>query len=212
MYYPRMANNARSCPSCGTPAAHPTQTLCLKCQGHIPLEGPGRGKCQCCGNNLPASRREGMILHAVGGNLFRMGTIAEHSCPKCGDPSPTAPSNFTDVGCLFVGLQVLAWSILVPIILANIEGAWHLSGGKAFLAVFVMLIVLCIWTNWASKSFLLAIPLFALLTFWPFFVADPTDGLAPPNLRMQIFVVTLAVNVVAFAFLLKRRRKPFAKW
>jgi hypothetical protein len=58
----------------------------------------------------------------------------------------------------------------------------------------------------------MAIPLFALLTFWLFFVADPTNGTAPPDLRMKIFVVTLAVNLVAFAFLLKRRRKPFAKW
>jgi O-antigen ligase len=90
--------------------------------------------------------------------------------------------------------------------LFSYKGPYHLSGGKALLAALAIVIVLGTWVGWASRFALLALPLFAALTFWPFVPEGPMD------VKMKFFMPTLVVNLLAFPLLLKTRRKPFAKW
>jgi hypothetical protein len=201
----------RVCPRCKTPAQHETQTLCTNCQGILLVERPGRGRCFCCGEKLAAPlMRPGITLTSVGGGFFGMGGSIEHSCLRCGDPHPTEGSGFRGIGSLLVGLQVLAWSIIAPAILYSYKGPYQLSGGKAALTGLLMLVVLMVWTNLTRIAALLAVPLFILLTFWPFVM--PWPDAMPDDIKMKIFIATLIVNLISFSMLVKVRRKPFANW
>jgi hypothetical protein len=61
-----------------------------------------------------------------------MSVSTNPGCLRCGDPNPTSPSNFSGIGLFLIGLQALAWSIVVPAMLFSLKGPYHLSGGKAF--------------------------------------------------------------------------------
>ncbi len=201
-----LATLKRTCPKCKADL-HREQTWCPNCQSDVPLDQrPGRGNCFCCGGPLKAPLILGSGLAHVGDGTYRLSSVSNPSCLRCGDPNPTAPSRISEIGMFAVVLQVLAWSIAVPILLWAPGGPYKLGGGKAFAAGVLILVLLCAWVFRARRTVVLALPLFALLTFWPFAVDGAKD------LRIQIFIATLVVNVLAFLMLVKTRRKPFGKW
>lgn len=213
----------RFCSVCNTEASHPTQTLCAKCQSRLPVYWEDRGKCLCCGSALGdpvyhgGSGLSGTGIGFVGGQAVTVsvgGGSFNYSCTRCGDPTPTAHSRYSSLGTLLVGLQVLVFGIGLSVWLWQTQGPWHLSGGKAALAGLSSFVVLGVLTLLVRIQVWLAVPLFLLLAFWPVYVPAPVEIPVDvvPGLRIKALAIAVTLNLIAFALLLKIRRKPFARW
>lgn len=138
----------------------------------------------------------------------------DFSCTHCGDPTPKAYSRCSSLGGVLVGIQVLAYGIGLSVWLSQTQSPWHLSGVKATLAGFGSVLVLGLMNIWGRPLVWLAPLLFPLLAFWPLYIPAPAEIPVDvvPGLRIKALAVALPLNVVAFALLLKMRRKPFAIW
>jgi hypothetical protein len=221
-----MSKPSRRCSICKTEASDPTQTLCTKCQSSLPVYFPDRGKCLCCGHALGdpvwigGSGLTGTGTAFVGNQTVTMSVGGGHhdfSCTQCGDPEPKAYSRCTSLGGVLVGIQVLLYGIGLSVWLSQTQGPWHLSGPKATLVGLGSVLVLGVWSGmnaWGRPLVWLAPLLFPLLAFWPLYIPAPTEIPVDlvPGFRIKALAVALPLNLVAFALLLKMRRKPFASW
>lgn len=191
-------------------------------QGALPVYHPDRGACMCCGKPLgdPIYRPGGPV---VSGTAFVAGQAVhvsggggrfEYSCPHCGDPQPKIYSAWTSWGRLLIGLQSLLAGFGICVWLISTEGPWKLTAGKAFLAGVASFIALVVLGSLARTRMWLALPLFLLFAFWPTIVPAPTEIPADlvPGMRLKVLAAALPLNLIAFAMLLKTRRKPFGNY